>query len=133
MKDNFQKVRKSQETAFGIRFSTRWASILQFLLVRSHGGKGLSRVLIPLTYRMLQMSDHYLPLHRACARKDIQKVGRMLARDAMVNVNGMDHLKQTPLHIAVKTHCIAIVFQLLDYGGVDLDVDHRPERLLGQK
>jgi len=71
---------------------------------------------------MLQMSDHYLPLHRACARKDIQRVGRMLARDAMVNVNEVDHLKQTPLHIAVKTRCTTIVFQLLDYGGVDLDV-----------
>jgi ankyrin repeat protein len=71
---------------------------------------------------MLQIGDHYLPLHRACARKDIQKVGRMLARNAMVNVNEVDHLKQTPLHIAVKKRCIAIVFQLLDYGGADLDV-----------
>ena len=71
---------------------------------------------------MLQIGDHYLPLHRACEHKDVQKVGRMLARDATVNINQVDPLNQTPLHIAVKKNCHAIVFQLLDYGGADLDV-----------
>ena len=75
---------------------------------------------------MLGMSggDHYLPLHRACEQGDVVKVGRLLrTQKVMTHVNEVDTLKQTPLLIAVKERCAAIVFQLLDVGGADLNID----------
>lgn len=66
--------------------------------------------------------DHYLPLHRACQREDVARVGRLLYhRFGGVDINETDTHHRTPLIIAAKRACAAIVFQLLDHGGVHLD------------
>lgn len=69
------------------------------------------------------VDDHYLPLHGACQRDDVAKVGRLLYhRHGGVNINETDTHRRTPLIIASRRGCVPIVFQLLDYGGANLDV-----------
>jgi ankyrin repeat protein len=59
-------------------------------------------------------------LHRACEKKNMVKVGHLLAR-RNVDVMQRDQFQRSPLLIAVQKDCTAIVFQLLDKGGNDLD------------
>lgn len=63
--------------------------------------------------------DHYLTLHRACQKKDMQKVGRLLR--GKVDIHEKDSNRRTPLLIAVQKDCVAITFQLLEFGEHDLN------------
>lgn len=65
--------------------------------------------------------DQRLLLHRACQKKDIVNVGLLLSSQEKVDVTQKDNYRRTPLLIAIQQNCVAIAFQLLDYGGNELD------------
>ena len=62
--------------------------------------------------------DHPLPLHRAILNKDVVSVGRLLRR--RVNVNDIDHLKQSPILLAIKTRQTTMALVLFDHGGLNI-------------
>lgn len=72
---------------------------------------------------MNEDEDHYLPLHKACLSKNVVKVGRLLYHynDSSLDINESDNHHRTPLILAAKVGSEAIIFQLLDYGGVSLN------------
>ena len=68
-------------------------------------------------------TPQYALLHAACAQRDMCGVGRVLRSHPGLDINKGNDLDQTPLILAIKTGCTAIVFQLFDQCGARIDVN----------
>lgn len=68
----------------------------------------------------LKRSDHYLTLHRAVENDDVVKLHKALMRGE--DAAQVDHMKNTPLMLAVKTVKHKIVALLLKHGIVGINV-----------